>query len=60
MREYAALIVIGSWLAFAPVVVARVAHLFGQTTRRRTRSMLGIALVRSGLRSRGRVSLFGE
>jgi len=40
--------VIGSWLAFAPVVVARVAHLFGQTTRRRTRSMLGIALVTIG------------
>jgi protein-S-isoprenylcysteine O-methyltransferase Ste14 len=40
--------VIGSWLAFAPVMLAHVTHLFGRTTRRNVRSMLGIVLVAIG------------
>ena len=45
MREYAALIVLGSWLAFLPAMIARVPGLFGHTARRSFRSILGIVLV---------------
>jgi protein-S-isoprenylcysteine O-methyltransferase Ste14 len=48
MREYAALIVLGSWLAFLPMMMARLPGLFGRTTHRSVQSIPGIVLVACG------------
>jgi len=47
MRDYAALVVLGSWMAFLPVMLMQLPGLFGHTTRRNPKSRLGIAVVAS-------------
>jgi protein-S-isoprenylcysteine O-methyltransferase Ste14 len=48
MRDYAALVVLGSWLAFLPIMLLRLAGQFGHTARRNPRSRLGVAVVAIG------------
>jgi hypothetical protein len=48
MRDYAALVVLGSWMAFLPVMLMQLPGLFGHTTRRNPKSRLGIAVVAVG------------
>ena len=48
MRDYAALVVLGSWLAFLPVMLMQLPGLFGHTTRRNPQSRLGIVVVAIG------------
>jgi protein-S-isoprenylcysteine O-methyltransferase Ste14 len=48
MRDYAALVVLASWMAFLPVMLMRLPGLFRHTTRRNPKSRLGIAVVAVG------------
>jgi protein-S-isoprenylcysteine O-methyltransferase Ste14 len=48
MREYAALIVLGSWSAFLPMMIARLPGLFARATHRNVQSIPGIMLVACG------------
>lgn len=45
MREYAALIVLGAWLTFAPIMLARLPGLFSRTSRRSPSSIIGVIIV---------------
>src|SRR4051794_4957478 len=48
MRDYAALIVLGSWLAFVPPMAIQLRGLFGHTVSRSPKSILGIAVTAWG------------
>jgi protein-S-isoprenylcysteine O-methyltransferase Ste14 len=45
VHQYAASIVLGTWLAFAPVMLAKLPGLFGRTSRRGLSSVIGVIIV---------------
>ena len=45
MHQYAASILLGTWLAFAPVMLARLPGLFRHTSRRSLSSVIGVIIV---------------